>query len=179
MLMFTRGSGWLGLILIWVCAATAFIAPVAAQQQADCNGPAELERTVLRQPTPSACNALSAYFGQREQFACAISAFEAALRLDAKSWEARYNLALALREKGELKRAASELHEAVAHNPTAVNVRSALLSLVIRTTVAPGVFALALFGVVPRPTQIPLRDRSGDPHVQSRERHRIRRGAVH
>ena len=126
MLMFTRGSGWLGLILIWVCAAPAFIAPVAAQQQAGCKGPAELERAVLEQPTPSAYNDLGAYFGQRKQFSCAISAFETALRLDAKSWKARYNLALALREKGELKRAASELHEAVAQNPTAVNVRSAL-----------------------------------------------------
>ena len=93
MLMFTRGFGRLGLILIWVCAAPTFIAPVAAQQQAGCKGPAELERAILEQPTSGAHNALGAYFGRRKQFACAISAFKAALRLDAKSWEAHYNLA--------------------------------------------------------------------------------------
>ena len=126
MRMVTRGSVRLALILIWVCAALAFMTRAAAQQQDGCKGPAELERAVSEQPTTGAYNALGAYFAQQQESACAISAFEAALRLDTKSWRAHYNLALALREKGDLKRAASELQQAVTQNPTAVKARIVL-----------------------------------------------------
>src|SRR5262245_14304254 len=63
--------------------------PLSAQKPAACTGPAELERAIASQPSASAYNALGAYFAQRNQFSCASSAFEKALRLDPKYWETR------------------------------------------------------------------------------------------
>jgi superkiller protein 3 len=84
---------------------------------AACKGPAELEKIITTHPSAGAYDALGAYFGQRQQLPCAISAFEAAVRQDPNSWEARFNLSLALLQKHEAARAARELRVAVRIKP--------------------------------------------------------------
>src|SRR5438876_166895 len=88
-----------------------------AQMPAACKGPAELEKVLATHPSAGAYDALGAYFGQRQQLSCAIAAFEAAVRQDPNSWEARFNLALALLQKHEAARAARELRVAVRIKP--------------------------------------------------------------
>jgi tetratricopeptide (TPR) repeat protein len=68
-------------------------------------------------PTFEGLNSLGLSLAQGKQYSCAIPAFEAALRLDPKSWETHYNLALALGLTGEQKRAASELRIVVQQKP--------------------------------------------------------------
>ena len=102
------------LFLVFLSLAGSFVVPAAAQALGDCKGPAELDQAVSKQPTSAAYSALGAYFARRNQFSCAMAAFERALKLNPKSWEAHYNFGLALRSTGELRRAASELHEAFA-----------------------------------------------------------------
>src|SRR6266852_1835933 len=111
------------LFLVFFGLAGNFVAPAAAQALGDCKGPAELDQAITKQPTSAGYNALGAYFARRNQFSCAMTAFETALKLNPKSWEAHYNFGLALRSTGELKRAASELHQAVAENPGAIKSR--------------------------------------------------------
>src|SRR2546426_5041006 len=94
-----------------------------------CRGPAELEKAIASQPSAGAYNALGAYFAQRSQFSCAISAFEKALQLDTNSWETRYNLGLAFMQKGDSKRAAKELQGVVAQKPDLLNAHNALASV--------------------------------------------------
>ena len=73
----------------------------AAQNPSTCKGPQELERAIANQPSAGAYNALGAHFAQRNEYGCAIPAFDKALQLDPKSWETRYNLGLALLQKGD------------------------------------------------------------------------------
>src|SRR6266545_3840508 len=103
-----------------------FSLPLWAQGPSGCKGPEELERAVSGRPSAAAYNALGAYFAGRKQFACAISAFEKALRIDSSSWETRYNLGLALIEKGDWDRAALELRRVVVHKPDLLDARNAL-----------------------------------------------------
>src|SRR5258705_9756839 len=88
-----------------------------AQMPVACKGPAELEKVLATHPSAGAYDALGAYFGQRQQLSCAIAAFEAAVRQDSNSWEARFNLALAFLQKQEATRAARELRVAVRIKP--------------------------------------------------------------
>ena len=90
---------------------------VLAQVPADCKGPAELERVLATHPSAGAYDALGAYFGQRQELKCAIAAFEAAVHQDTNSWEARFNLSVALLQKHEPARATRELRVAVRLNP--------------------------------------------------------------
>src|SRR5438876_4081618 len=112
-----------------ICLWTIFLvfsAPVWGQNRSGCKGPEELERAVSSRPSAAAYNALGAYFAGRKQFACAISAFEKALQIDSTSWETRYNLGLALIEKGDWERAALELRRVVVHKPDLLDARNAL-----------------------------------------------------
>src|ERR1700681_496098 len=95
----------------------AFSAILFAQTPAACKGPAELEKVIATQPSAGVYDALGAYFGQRQQLSCAIAAFEAAVRQDPNSWEARFNLSLALLQKHDAARAARELRVAVRIKP--------------------------------------------------------------
>ena len=99
-------------LLLAVCNTSA-----RAQLPAVCKGPAELERILRTHPSAGAYDALGAYFGQRQELACAIAAFEAAVHQDPNSWEARFNLSLALLQKHEPARAARELRVAVRLKP--------------------------------------------------------------
>ena len=77
-------------------------------------------------PTFEGFNSLGLRLAQGKQYSCAISAFEAALRLDPKSRETHYNLGLALGATGEQKRAASELRLVVQEKPDYFAARDAL-----------------------------------------------------
>ena len=76
-----------------------------------------------------------------------VSAFESALRLEPNSWEAHYNLGLALLENGKSERAANELRAAVGLRPHVAQTHTALgtaLSQLHQTDNAIGEFKLAL-----------------------------------
>src|SRR5438128_4933445 len=99
----------------WV--VQAFSTILFAQMPANCKGPGELEKVLASHPSAGAYDALGAYFGQRQQLSCAIAAFEAAVHQDPNSWEARFNLSLALLQKHDAARAARELRVAVRIKP--------------------------------------------------------------
>src|SRR6266536_427110 len=95
----------------------AFSAILFAQVPSACKGPAELEKVIASQPSAGVYDALGAYFGQRQQLSCALAAFEAAVHQDANSWEARFNLSLALLQRHDPARAARELRVATRIKP--------------------------------------------------------------
>ena len=76
-----------------------------------------LLETVKDHPTAGAYNTLGALFAAAGRVNCAIPAFQISLRLDARNWEAHYNLALALVSSGDRARAASELRAAIREKP--------------------------------------------------------------
>ena len=120
---------------------------LSAQAGMTCKGPPELEKAISMRPSASAYDALGAYFAQRNQFTCALSAFESALRLEPDSWEAHYNLGLALLENGKSERAANELRAAVGLKPQMAQTHAALgtaLSQLHQTDNAIAEFKLAL-----------------------------------
>src|SRR5260221_9033006 len=88
-----------------------------------------LLETVRDHPTAGAYNTLGALYARDSRVACAVSAFEAALRLDSENWQARYNLGLALVTKGDLARAAKELQAAIRYKPDSVALHVALATL--------------------------------------------------
>jgi tetratricopeptide (TPR) repeat protein len=95
----------------------AFSATLLAQVPRACKVPAELEKVIASQPSAGVYDALGAYFGRRQQLSCALAAFEAAVHQDPNSWEARFNLSLALLQKHEPARAARELRVATSIKP--------------------------------------------------------------
>src|SRR6516162_9006166 len=88
-----------------------------------------LLETVKDHPTAGAYNTLGALFAAVGQFNCAIPAFQISLRLDAKNWEAHYNLALVLLTSGDPTRAASELSAAIREKPDSATSHFALGTL--------------------------------------------------
>src|SRR6201993_2847075 len=99
----------------WV--VQAFSAILFAQMPAACKAPAELEKVIATQPSADIYDALGAYFGQRQQLSCAIAAFEAAAHQNPNSWEARFNLSLALLQNHDPATAARELRVATRIKP--------------------------------------------------------------
>lgn len=91
-----------------------------------CKGPAELEKAIAAHPSAAAYDALGAYFGQQKQLACAISSFRSALHLAPKSWEAHYDLAIALLQHGDVEQAARELRTAAGLKPGTPRIELAL-----------------------------------------------------
>jgi tetratricopeptide (TPR) repeat protein len=90
---------------------------LVAQDGATCKGPAELEQAIKAHPSAGLYDALGAYFGQRQKITCAISAFESPVRSGPNSWEAHFNLALALLQSNQPTRAARELRIATHLQP--------------------------------------------------------------
>lgn len=108
--------------------AVILIAGTASAQnpQTACKGPAELEHILATHPTAAAFDALGAYFGQRHQLSCALNAFHSAVRLEPRSWEARYNLALAQLQNKQFELALRELRTASNLNRESAEVQLAL-----------------------------------------------------
>lgn len=88
-----------------------------------------LLETVKDHPTAGAYNTLGALFAAAGQVNCAIPAFQISLRLDAKNWEAHYNLALVLLSSGDPARATSELRAAISEKPDSATSHFALGTL--------------------------------------------------
>ncbi|MGB7680470.1 MAG: tetratricopeptide repeat protein [Candidatus Acidiferrales bacterium] len=104
--------------------------PTQCLHPAKANEPLKQLLDVIRDhPTAGAYNTLGALFAQESLDVCAVSSFEAALRLDEKNWEARYNLALALMKRGDRKRAAEELRAVIAEKPDSASAHHALGAL--------------------------------------------------
>jgi tetratricopeptide (TPR) repeat protein len=86
----------------------------------------ELLESIRDHPTAGAYNTLGVLYAQEDRVPCAITAFESSLRLQNQSWEAHYNLAVALLRKGDRARAGRELQTAVGQKPDSVSSRFAL-----------------------------------------------------
>jgi tetratricopeptide (TPR) repeat protein len=100
-----------------VCIVCISAVGQTAPAHPDCQGPAELEKIIRTHPSAGAYDALGAYFGQHQKLSCAISAFESAIRLEPDSWEAHFNLALALLQNHQPEPAARELRIAIRAKP--------------------------------------------------------------
>src|SRR5258708_1151806 len=103
---------------VLLCCATG----VAFAQTSNCKGPAELERAIAAHPSAPGYDALGAYFGQHRQLSCALSAFRSAVRLDGGSWEAHYDLAIALMQHKEVDAAVRELRAASGLKPASEQI---------------------------------------------------------
>ena len=89
-------------------------------------GPPALDKAIADHPTSAAYDALGAHFASKSQFACAISAFRNAIRLEPDTWQGHYNLGVALLTTGEAQKAADELKTALKFNQgSAANTSSA------------------------------------------------------
>src|SRR6201987_499023 len=88
-----------------------------------------LLETVRDHPTAGAYNTLGALFAAAGQVNCAIAAFQISLHLNARNWEAHYNLALALLSSGDPAGAASELRAAIREKPDSATSHFALGTL--------------------------------------------------
>src|ERR1700745_1340854 len=100
-----------------LCCVAVFACRSMFGAQGACKGPADLEQAVASRPTAAAYDALGAYFGRHNQVSCALSAFQSALRLEPKSWEAHYDLGLLLLGSGDPQRAAKEFRTAQGLRP--------------------------------------------------------------
>ena len=98
----------------------------ARAQSPACQAPAEIERALATQPSAEAYNALGAWFAQRNHMACAIPAFQSAIRLRPGAWDGHFNLALALMNDRDFKQAISELRQADKLSPGRAPVHTAL-----------------------------------------------------
>ncbi|PYV01620.1 MAG: hypothetical protein DMG26_13170, partial [Acidobacteria bacterium] len=83
-------------------------------------------QTLSSRASAEGYNTLGALYARRKQFDCAIAAFEKALVLDRGSWDARYNLGLALISRQDYNRAVKELQAAVKTKPESFAAHNAL-----------------------------------------------------
>ena len=89
----------------------------------------KLLANVARHATADGYNALGAAYAEANRLNCAVPAFENALRLDEQDWRARYNLALALIQKGEAKKAADHLRILIQQKPDSPQAHNVMGSL--------------------------------------------------
>ena len=82
--------------------AVSVVAPAWAYSQThpDCQPPTNLKSAAAQHPTAAVYDAVGAHFASQNRFACAIPAFEEAVRLDPVSWQGHYNLGIALLSSG-------------------------------------------------------------------------------
>jgi tetratricopeptide (TPR) repeat protein len=132
------------MLILVLCASGVALTPPG---QARCKGPADVEGSIAAKATASAYDALGAYFGQSDNYGCAIVAFRNSLRLKSNSWQTRYYLALAMLAKGQPDQAAQQLRVALKINPDTPNARTTLgvaLSQMHQTNAAIDEFSAAL-----------------------------------
>jgi tetratricopeptide (TPR) repeat protein len=87
-----------------------------------CEGPPDLVVAVKAQPAAPTHIALGVWFAQHKDYSCAIPSFETALRFNPNSWEAHYDLALALIATGRVQKAEEHLHAALPSAPDTAQV---------------------------------------------------------
>jgi tetratricopeptide (TPR) repeat protein len=95
---------------------------IAAQP---CTAPPNLHEATQTQRTAASYAALADYFTERQNYPCAIEAFQSALSVGA-GWETRYRLALAFAAAGDGASAAIALNEILKQNPGILPARNAL-----------------------------------------------------
>ncbi len=103
-----------------IALTTFCLIPIAAGAQVtspSCKGPADLEQAAAAHPSAGVYDALGAYFASHGQLACAISTFQAAVKLAPDSWESHYDLGIALLTDRNPKGAAHELQTASTLKP--------------------------------------------------------------
>ena len=89
----------------------------------------EVLESIHDHPTAGAYNTLGVLYAQQNWGSCAISAFEASLRVQDLNWEAHYNLGVALVRKGDRARAMQEIRTAIQQKPDSLTSRFALANL--------------------------------------------------
>ena len=78
---------------------------------------AALLEIIRNHPTAGALNTLGALYAQQDFSSCAVAAFEAAIRLDSRNWEAHYNLGIARMNSGDRMHATNEFRAAIHEKP--------------------------------------------------------------
>jgi tetratricopeptide (TPR) repeat protein len=97
-----------------------------------CDGPPALTSAIQTNPSVRSHIALGVWFAERKQFLCAIDLFEAAVRVDPSSWEAHYDLALALLGAGRDDDAERHLRAALPSAPASSQISFQLGQLLVK-----------------------------------------------
>ncbi len=118
---------WAGWMAVAVVAGMATAGHAAGP--GGCHAPAALEAQVRERPTAKAWAAVGGWFGERQEFGCAVPAFEAAVRLDPEAARYHYFLGLSLHGAGRGKESIGELERSIALEGNALEPRL-LLGLV-------------------------------------------------
>jgi tetratricopeptide (TPR) repeat protein len=93
------------------------------QSRSACRGPDPLEAAVRDHPSARTWAALGGWFGEQQQYRCALSAFQTALRLDPQSAELHYYAGLTLHSEGSSQEALRELQRSTELDPGQVRPR--------------------------------------------------------
>ncbi len=96
------------------------------QQRPDCHGPQGLELAVQQHPTAENWSALAGWFGEQRQYACAVPAFYAALKMQPGSASLHYFLGLTLQSSGQSEAAIAELRRSIDLDPAQLQPRLVL-----------------------------------------------------
>lgn len=110
----------------WLACFTGAASVLFGQAHSGCDIPKDAIPSGVAVSSAAWNNEAGAWFAKRGNARCAISYFEASLRLDPRLQDARYNLGLALFEDRQLARAAKELELAVRQTPGSMRARLAL-----------------------------------------------------
>jgi tetratricopeptide (TPR) repeat protein len=109
------------LALVFLC-----IDGAARVGSAACKGPENLEMQVQAHPSARSWGALGGWFGERHQYACAISSFRSAVSLDPASSRMHYFLGLSLYSAGQADASVAELRRSAELDSNDVRPRLAL-----------------------------------------------------
>jgi len=102
------------------CLQIFFFIPGAAFGQSsarNCVPPPSLTQELASHPSAAAYSALAGYFGERNEFSCAISAFRSSLSLEPNSPQTHYYLGIALLAQGNTQEAVLEFHRSLKLQP--------------------------------------------------------------
>ena len=144
----------------WLSVLCVSVVPLAvAQTSASCQGPAEIESAIARHASPEAYNALGAWFAQRGRTACAVPAFQSAIRLRPQAWDSHFNLALAWMDERRFGEAIAELRTANKLNPRSAPIHTALGSALFEKGDPAGAEAELKTAIEINPRSVPALDR--------------------
>ncbi len=107
-----------------LCLATVSQAGLSASLA--CNGPQQLSLQVRAHPSARAWGALGGWFGEQHNFPCALSAFQAAVRLDPASSRMHYFLGLTLYSSGKASASVGEFRRSIELDKNDIEPRLAL-----------------------------------------------------
>ena len=101
----------------------------AAELPPACKGPTALTKAMHDTPSASVYDAAGAFFADNENLKCALAAFQEAVRLEPRSAEAHYDLAVLLARMEQLPEAAKEFRLALENKPDMAMAHSSLGSV--------------------------------------------------